>query len=95
MARRAEFDDVRDFNNLINGLGGQSLFRAWFGQFNYATLLEYSYLSLICHSNKDICVGFLSLNDSANSGDLQSFEPILECIKQLLPVKVDNFKLEN
>jgi len=85
--RKAEFEDARDFSNLVSILGGQSLFRAWFGQYSYSALLEYSLLTLISYQSTE-CLGFLCISDSANSTDLQSFEPTLEAVNELIPVKV-------
>ena len=45
--RRSESEDGRYFNNLVTNLGGPNLFRALFGQYNFTSLVEYSYCSLI------------------------------------------------
>ena len=45
--RRAEVEDLRMFSDLVNDQGGQAVFRATFGQFNYANLVEYTYLALV------------------------------------------------
>jgi hypothetical protein len=37
--RRSEVEDARGFGDLVNSQGGQALFRATFGQFNFANLV--------------------------------------------------------
>eukprot|EP01041_Mallomonas_annulata_P004244 gene4244-8440_t len=92
--RRAEVEDNRDFTTLVHSLGGQTLFRAWFGQCNFVNLVEYSFFSLIAHLNDrgdaDGCAGVMSLNDSINNNDLQGFEPYLEVLKSKLNCKTTN-----
>ena len=92
--RRGEQSDSRIFTGLINSSGGAPLFRATFGHFNFSTLLEYSYLTLIAIStnddNEETCAGFLSINDSVSSSSTEqdSFDKTIEALSDYIPVKV-------
>ena len=88
--RRAEINDVVEFNGLLNSLDGVPLFKSIFGTFNYSNLIEYSHLSLIAsHSgNYDSALGFVSISDSSNI-DSFSFESSIEQLKPFLPVEVE------
>jgi hypothetical protein len=88
MIRKAVVDDVRAFNGLINSLGGTNLFRALFGQYNFTSIIEYSYLSLITILN-DSSVCFASFSDGlSNSTENISFDYIIEEISQIMPCRV-------
>lgn len=87
--RRAEVEDTRDFNALITTLGGPTLFRAWFGQFHYGSLIEYSFYSLVADFGSETCVGFMSLNDSISSVELHAFDSVLECLTPYINCKVN------
>lgn len=87
--RKAEIEDGRYFTGLINSLGGTNLFRALFGQYNYTSIIEYSYLTLIAIKDRDVSVGFASFNDGFISNpDNISFEYIIEEVSQIMPCRV-------
>jgi hypothetical protein len=87
--RRAEIDDVVNFNALVSSLGRVPLFRAIFGAFNYSNIVEYSHLSLIatCGSDADSAVGFVSISDSSTLDSL-TFESAIVELKQYVQVEV-------
>lgn len=99
--RRGEQSDSRIFTGLVNSSGGAALFRATFGHFNFSTLIEYSYLTLIALSRNDegeeICVGFFCINDSISSSSTESdaFDRAVETLSDYIPVKVNCQKLIN
>ena len=86
--RRAEVEDSRAFGDLLNAQGGQSLFRATFGQFNYANLIEYSYLSLFCIYGENEGVGFAAFND-VNSATGE-FDKTIELLSRIVACNVTN-----
>lgn len=88
--RKAELEDAHTFNRLISISGGQAIFKSWFGQYNYATLIEYSYLSLIFCDGEEEPKCFMALNDSASSSDLQFYEDCLIALKDIIDCKVTN-----
>ena len=94
--RRAEIDDARVFNTLLNSQGGQALFRATFGQFNFSNLVEYSYFSIICDVCEESCTGFASFND-ANSinGEfdttIETLQNLFACRVSVIPSMFNNF----
>jgi hypothetical protein len=88
--RRAEINDVVEFNGLLSSLDGVPLFKAIFGTFNYTNLIEYSHLSLIAShsSNAESAQGFVSISDSPSIDSL-SFESSISQLKPFLPVEVE------
>lgn len=87
--RRAEINDVVEFNGLLSSLDGVQLFKAVFGTFSYSNLIEYSHLSLIAShsSNAESAQGFVSISDSPSIDSL-SFESSISQLKPFLPVEV-------
>lgn len=84
--RRAEVEDSRGFSDLLNSQGGQTIFRATFGQFNFSNLVEYSYLSLSCLYGNEEFVGFAAFNDSnAFSGE---FDKHINALKTVVACNV-------
>jgi hypothetical protein len=86
--RRAEFEDGNEFNNLVRNLGGPTIFRAWFGQCNFLSVVEYSSTSIIAINEEDgnKALGFLALNDSISNVELQKFP--LDSLSSILNCKV-------
>jgi hypothetical protein len=89
LIRRAEINDVVEFNGLVSSLGRVPLFKATFGAFNYSNIVEYSHLSLLatCGSEDNSALGFVSITDSS-SVDSLSFENAILKLKPFLPVEV-------
>jgi len=88
--RRAEVEDSRGFSDLINSQGGQTIFRATFGQFTFANLVEYSYLSLSCTYGEEDFVGFAAFNDlNATSGE---FDKHISALKTIIACNVKFYK---
>lgn len=89
VVRRAEIDDIGEFNSLISSLGRVPLFRAIFGAFNYSNIIEFSHLSLIatCGCDENSAVGFISITDSLNLDSL-SFETAIHELRRYLPLQV-------
>lgn len=81
---RATVDDGAAFSALINGLGGQSLYRALYGQYNFTSLVEYSYLTISAKNEEDVLGGFLSFND-ALTGDAEPFDEFLNRVSSAAP----------
>jgi hypothetical protein len=82
-------EDAHLFNRLLNNLGGPSLYRAVFGQFNYASLVDFSHLSLIALQTKtseENCIGYMAINDGVLSTDSDNFEKYVAALNQMLPV---------
>lgn len=88
--RQAEINDGREFNALVNSLGGASLFRAQFGQYNFTSLIEYAHLSLLIPAEDDTCGCFATFCDGQLSmSDGPSFDDILLSLSELLPCRVN------
>ena len=76
--RLAEFDDVKDLNELVSSTGGPSIYKATFGAFNFSYVIEHSFLSVIAtadtEENEMKGAGFASSNDALpallSDGDL-------------------------
>lgn len=89
MIRRAEVEDGREFNALVNSLGGQALFRALFGQYNFTSLVEYSHLSLIAINEEESCVCFAAFSDgAAGTTDIVQFDELLIHLSTIIPCRV-------
>ncbi len=94
--RRADFDDAKGLNNMVDICGGVSIFRASFGQYNFASMIESSCLCLVgCELNeKDGSTevnysAFLNITDSPSLlGDSQSFSATIEALRPYIPVSV-------
>ena len=81
---RSTIDDGPAFTALINALGGQSLYRALFGQYNFTSLIEYTYLTISAKNDDGALGGFVSLNDGL-SGDEDPLDIFLDKIKDFVP----------
>lgn len=81
---KSSVEDGAAFSSLINGLGGQSLYRALFGQYNFTSLVEYTYVTVSAKNEDGLLGGFASFNDGL-SGDLESFDHFLEEIATIVP----------
>ena len=81
---QSSVEDGAAFSSLINGLGGQSLYRALFGQYNFTSLVEYTYLTVSAKNDEGLMGGFASFNDGL-SGDLESFDSFLAEIAAFVP----------
>lgn len=87
--RRAITEDAREFNALINQLGGPNVFRAQFGQYNFTSLVEYSHLALSAITDDGSCGCFAAFSDGILSvGDNISFDDIILQLNDLLPCRV-------
>lgn len=87
--RRANIDDGREFNALVNELGGTNVFRAQFGQFNFTSLIEYAHLSLYAKADDGSCGCFAAFSDGLLSvGENVSFDDILRSLSDLVPCRV-------
>jgi hypothetical protein len=87
--RRAAVEDGREFNALVNQLGGPNVFRAQFGQYNFTSLVEYSHVSLFAPTDEGSCGCFASFSDGILSvGDNLSFDEIINILNDLLPCRV-------
>jgi hypothetical protein len=87
--RKAEISDGREFNALVNSLGGPSLFRAQFGQYNFTSLIEYAHMSLLMPAEDDTCGCFATFCDGQlNTSDGASFDDILLSLSELVPCRV-------
>lgn len=81
---KSTLEDGAAFSALINSLGGQSLYRALYGQYNYTSLVEYTYLSVSAKNEEGVVGGFVSLNDGL-PGDIEPFHDFLEKIALAAP----------
>jgi hypothetical protein len=89
IVRRAEIEDAREFNALVNQLGGPNVFRAQFGQYNFTSLIEYSHLALFSPTDDGSCGCFASFSDGILSvGDNLSFDQIITTLSDLIPCRV-------
>ena len=84
--RRSEIEDSRGFSDLVNSQGGQALFRATFGQFNFSNLVEYSYLSLSVIVEEDQYIGFAAFNDL--NPVLGDFDQTINKLKDIIACNV-------
>lgn len=90
MIKLATIENNPEFNGLVNACGGQPLLKSIFGQYNFSSLVEFSYLTLIASNDKE-CLGFVAFNDGGLvSGEMESFDEILEELRPIIPVKVSN-----
>jgi hypothetical protein len=99
--RKAEQEDGVNFANLMTACGGVSLFRATFGQINFAALVENSYLSIVSsvniysmekEENIDVSVGFLAISDSISvtTTEYDSFDKTIEALQFIYPLQKSN-----
>jgi hypothetical protein len=87
--RRSEAEDGRHFNNLVTNLGGPNLFRALFGQYNFTSLVEYSFCSLIGLNENDQCGLFATFNDGMlTTQDNVPFDILIDSLSGILPCRV-------
>lgn len=89
----ADFKHIQAFNQLVSVSGGLPLYKAIFGQFNYSTIVEFSYISLVYlpQDNIETSYGFIAVNDSSytlSSDD--GFVDMFDAIKALLPITAMN-----
>lgn len=97
--RLAEFDDVKELNELISSTGGPSIYKATFGAFNFSYVIEHSFLSVIAtadtEENEMKGAGFASSNDALpallSDGDL--YPIVFEMLVNHFPATVTNFYL--
>jgi hypothetical protein len=68
--------DVGDLTNLINNIGGQSLYRSLFGSYNFSNLIEFSILCLTARNQQGIVGGFVAFNDGG-VGNIDTFDNIV------------------
>ena len=86
--RKATIEDSAGFSQLVSACGGQPLLRSIFGQYNYPSLIEFSYLTLVAASDKGT-IAFASFNDGGlASQETESFDEYLDYLREILPVKV-------
>ena len=89
--RRSEAEDGRHFNNLVTNLGGPNVFRALFGQYNFTSLIEYSYYSLIGINESDQCGLFATFNDGMlTTQDNINFDILIDALTGVLPCRVSS-----
>jgi hypothetical protein len=89
--RKASIEDNANFNSIVQACGGQPLLKSIFGQYNYSSLIEYSYLSIIATNEKG-GVAFASFNDGGiNSGEMESFDELMDELRHCIPVKVGTY----
>ncbi len=95
--RRADFDDCKGLNSLVENTGGAAIYKASFGQFNFPSVIENSFLSIVVtegfHTSETIqeenYVGFMCVNDTCSvNGDIDSFSDTIGYLKNYLPVHV-------
>lgn len=87
--RRSEAEDGRHFNNLVTNLGGPNVFRALFGQYNFTSLVEYSYYSLIGLNENNQCGLFATFNDGMlTAQDNTPFHILVDALSDLVPCRV-------
>lgn len=90
LIRRAEINDVINFNSLVTSLGRTAYFRAIFGPFNFSNIVEYSHLALLATSggnDENVAVGFVSITDSSNLDSLP-FDYAIRRLQQFLTLEV-------
>ena len=92
--RKGELDDTRIFNALVNKVGGANLFRAVFGSFSFAAIIDYSLTTLIAipgDSEVEVkeCCAFVAINDNTSlSADSENAKKIIEALSGIVDVKV-------
>ena len=92
--RNAQVGDSRAFNALLTSEGGQALFKAYFGQFSYSSLVEYGFSSLICigtaeNVEEDICSAFMAISDSiSGNSDPDDVEKVIDELSSFIPLQV-------
>mmetsp|Transcript_12238 Transcript_12238/g.25072 ORF Transcript_12238/g.25072 Transcript_12238/m.25072 type:complete len:1447 (+) Transcript_12238:1-4341(+) len=66
LVRRSEIDDQKGLTALISKCGGPSAFRKRFGSYNFAQLIESSYVSITSYhkDSRKRLLGYLVLNDT-------------------------------
>jgi hypothetical protein len=95
--RRADFDDSKDLADLVNKTGGASIFKATFGNYNFSSLVENSYLSLLAEEQAEDVDGvlvsktasFVAVNDSVPLiSDTSAYGRIIEALSNYIPATV-------
>ena len=76
---KSTIEDGLGFSALINSLGGQSLYRSLFGQYNFTSLVEYSYLTISVVNGDGAFSGFISVNDGLPN-DVESFDTFVDAV---------------
>ena len=87
--RVATQDDIRLFSTMVQSTGGNPVYKANFGPFNFSNLIEYSLLCLIATSDDDsICTGFLAINDSPTIAGDVDLDKAIETLSDIFPARV-------
>lgn len=94
--RRANFEDCKGLGSLIEANGGNSIFRAAFGQFSFPTMIENSFLSLVVSQGsvtpnmfEENFVALMCINDSVSlTSDSDTFVKTIDVLSEFLP-KID------
>ncbi|KAJ1433137.1 hypothetical protein B484DRAFT_478475 [Ochromonadaceae sp. CCMP2298] len=102
--RRADFDDSKDLVDLVNKTGGASICKATFGNYNFSSLVENSYLSLLAEEQaEDVdgvfvskTVSFVAVNDSVPLiSDTSAYGRIIEALSNYIPATMSNVSFIN
>ncbi len=100
--RKADFDDCKGLNHMVETSGGMSIYKAAFGQFNFPSIVETCFLTLVVTEgvvNVDSTVdenyvAMMSINDCISiTGDCNSFSNCINELKQYIPVTVSVISL--
>lgn len=74
---------------MVQSSGGNPVYKANFGPFNFSTLIEYSLVSLIATSDDNtMCTGFLTVNDSPTISGEVDLEKAIETLSDIFPARV-------
>jgi hypothetical protein len=100
--RRAEFDDGKDLSDLVNKTGGASIFKATFGNYNFSSLLENSYLSLMAEEKAEDMdgawvsktVSFVAVSDGVPLiNDPAAYGKVITALSNYIPATVSTLLL--
>jgi hypothetical protein len=95
--KRAESSDINALNPLIDNSGGATLLKATFGPYNFHSIIETTFLTMIAaevttygdSSQVENSVGFLSINDSFSlSAEGDSLSIVIDFLNAYIPVTV-------
>lgn len=92
----AQLEDTRSFNAAVASQGGLPLFKAIFGQFNFSSLIEFSFSALFFGKRvegveDDVCVSFIAVHENVSStAEPDAAEKVVDELSHIFPAQISN-----